>query len=243
MKSALVFGVGSQQGIGAALCRLFVQEGYQTFGIGRTEAKLMDTKSSIAGKADLFQPIAADCTDPQSVCGVFDQIESSSGSPPSIIIYNAGNNYPADFAEELTNEQFEQDWRVCAFGAQLVGREVVRRTIPAGGATLIFTGATASIRAKPPFISFAAAKSAQRAVALGLARQYGAEGLHVVHLVIDGVVNGDQVNKRFPEARNHFGEQGMLDVDQIAKVMLQLHLQDKTVWTSELDIRPFKESF
>ncbi|MEM1153237.1 MAG: SDR family NAD(P)-dependent oxidoreductase [Pseudomonadota bacterium] len=243
MNSALVFGVGSPQGIGAALCRRFVQERYQTFAVGRTAEKLSQTQDSIPVKGELLQALVADCTQEADVAKVFAEVESASGSPPSLIVYNAGNNYPAEFPHELSSEQFERDWRVCAFGAQLVAREVVLRTIPAGGGTLIFTGATASIRSKPPFLSFASAKAALRAIALGLARQFSKEGLHVVHVILDGVVNGDQVHQRFPQATKMLGEDGMLNVDQIADTLWQLHQQDRTVWTTELDIRPFKENF
>ena len=128
-------------------------------------------------------------------------------------------------------------------GGFLTGREAARRMIPAGGGTLIFTGATASIRARPPFTAFASAKAALRAVAQGMAREFGAQGLHVAHSIIDGVIDGEIVNTRFPQIKESLGEDGMLSPDAIADAYWSLHTQDRTAWTHELDLRPYKEQF
>jgi NAD(P)-dependent dehydrogenase (short-subunit alcohol dehydrogenase family) len=108
---------------------------------------------------------------------------------------------------------------------------------------LIFTGATASIRARPPFTAFASAKAALRALAHGMAREFGAQGLHVGHVIIDGVIDGDQVNKRFPQFKERLGDDGMLAVDAIADAYWLLHRQHRSAWTLELDLRPYKETF
>ncbi len=143
----------------------------------------------------------------------------------------------------MSAEMFEELWRVCAFGGFLVGREAARRMVPHGGGTLIFTGATASIRARPPFTGFAAAKAAERAVAHAMAREFGAQGLHVGHVIIDGVIGGDVVKGRFPQIIESLGEDGVLGIDAIADAFWMLHKQDKTAWTLELDLRPYKEKF
>ena len=115
--------------------------------------------------------------------------------------------------------------------------------VPNGGGTVIFTGATASMRSRPPFIGFASAKAAERAVAHGLARQFGPQGLHVAHVILDGAINGNQVKSRFPGIVDHLGEDGMLSIDGIADAMWMLHNQPRTAWTLELDLRPYKEKF
>jgi NAD(P)-dependent dehydrogenase (short-subunit alcohol dehydrogenase family) len=143
----------------------------------------------------------------------------------------------------MTPDFFEGVWRVCALGGFLVGREAARRMLPNGGGTLVFTGATASIRARPPFTAFAAAKAAERAVAHGMAREFGPQGLHVGHVIIDGTIDGDAVNLRFPQIRERKGADGMLGLDAIADAFWTLHTQDPTAWTLELDLRPFKEPF
>jgi NAD(P)-dependent dehydrogenase (short-subunit alcohol dehydrogenase family) len=115
--------------------------------------------------------------------------------------------------------------------------------LPVGAGTLLFTGATASLRARPPFAGFASAKAALRALSFGLARELGPQGIHVAHAIIDGVIAGDQVLERFPEARERLGEDGMLDIDAIADAYWSLHRQQRTAWTAELDLRPYKEQF
>jgi NAD(P)-dependent dehydrogenase (short-subunit alcohol dehydrogenase family) len=115
--------------------------------------------------------------------------------------------------------------------------------LPAGGGSLLFTGATASLRARPPFTAFASAKAALRAVAHGMAREFGPQGLHVGHVIIDGMIDGEQLNQRFPELRARMGDDGMLAVDAIADAYWALHTQQRSAWTLELDLRPYKEKF
>ena len=107
----------------------------------------------------------------------------------------------------------------------------------------MFTGATASVRARPPFTAFAAAKAAERALAHGMAREFGPQGLHVAHAIIDGVIDGDQVNSRFPQLKEQRGDDGMLDPNAIAEAYWQLHRQHRSAWSLEVDLRPYKESF
>ena len=242
MDNALVIGVGAPEGVGAAVCRRAAREGLRVFPVARSKERLDAVAADITAAGGAAIPIVADCTVPEDMTRIFETIATEGGAPPRFLLYNAGNNFPAELAD-ITNEKFESDWRVCAFGALLLAREVVARIPPNGGGTVVFTGATASIRARPPFISFASAKAAERAIAHGLARQLSKEGVHVAHVVIDGVINGNQVNSRFPEAKEFLGEDGMLSVDAIADAMWMLHRQPRTAWTLELDLRPYKETF
>jgi NAD(P)-dependent dehydrogenase (short-subunit alcohol dehydrogenase family) len=138
---------------------------------------------------------------------------------------------------------FENVWRLCCFGGFLVGRESARRMVPQGSGSILFTGATASIRARPPFTAFASAKAALRAVAHGMAREFGPQGIHVGHVIIDGGIDGDQINSRFPGYKEKKGDLGMLDIDAIADAFWTLHTQHPSAWTLELDLRPYKETF
>ncbi|MEM7413104.1 MAG: SDR family NAD(P)-dependent oxidoreductase [Myxococcota bacterium] len=242
MESAIVAGVGALEGVGAAASRRFAREGLHVFVAGRTLTKLEAVAKQIEADGGVATPVVTDCTLPADVTGLFDRVEADASAPPKLVVYNAGNNFPKDLLE-MTPDEFEASWRVCGFGAFLAGQEAARRMPANDGGTLIFTGATASMRSRPPFIAFASAKAAERAVAHGLARQFGAQGLHVAHLIIDGVILGDQVKSRFPGAVEHLGEDGMLSTDAIADAMWMLHGQDRTTWTLELDLRPYKETF
>ena len=141
--------------------------------------------------------IAGDCTRAADVARAFDTVAKETGGPPRLVVYNAGNMAVGAIAD-MDEAFFETSWRVCAFGAFLCGREVVRRMAPAGAGSLLFTGATASLRARPPFTAFASAKAAERALAQGLARELGPRGVHVAHVIVDGVIDGDQANSRTP---------------------------------------------
>jgi NAD(P)-dependent dehydrogenase (short-subunit alcohol dehydrogenase family) len=166
----------------------------------------------------------------------------AAGAPPKVVVYNAGNAMIRPLLE-MDAAFFEEAWRVGCLGGFLVGREAARRMVPAGGGTLLFTGATASLRARPPFTAFAAAKAGLRALAHGLAREFAPQGLHVAHVIIDGMIEGDQLLSRFPAAKERAGEDGMLQPDAIADAYFMLHAQPRSAWTLELDLRPYKESF
>jgi len=241
MGTALVIGVGSEEGVGGALCRRFAREGLHVVVGGRTESKVAAVAESLRQTGARASHAVGDATVASGVAAFFDAAEEV-GGPPELVVYNAGNNRFSPL-REMTDEFFEDLWRVCCFGGFLTGREAATRMIPAGGGSLIFTGATASIRARPPFTAFASAKAGLRAVAHGMAREFGKEGLHVGHVVIDGVIDGEQVNSRFPGIKDNLGEDGMLKPDDIAEAYWMLHSQPRTAWTLELDVRPHRETF
>jgi len=240
-RAAIVIGVGARQGVGAALVRRFAREGLPVVLAARSHERIEALAREVRAAGGQAEAVAADATRADDVARIFDAATSLGGAP-SLVVYNAGNNRFAPLLE-MSDDLFEGLWRLCAFGGFLCGREAARRMLPAGGGTLIFTGATASIRARPPFTAFASAKAAERAVAHGMAREFGAQGLHVAHVVIDGVIDGDQVNRRFPQLKQRLGEDGMLQVDDIADAYWRLHTQPRSAWTLEQDLRPYKEQF
>jgi NAD(P)-dependent dehydrogenase (short-subunit alcohol dehydrogenase family) len=241
MGTALVIGVGSEDGVGGALCRRFAREGLHVVVAGRTESKVSAVASALESAGGRASHVVGDATSSEGVTTFFDAAEAE-GGVPELVVYNAGNNQFSALLD-MTDEFFEGVWRVCCFGGFLTGREAAKRMVPNGGGTLIFTGATASMRARPPFTAFASAKAGLRAVAHGMAREFGKDGLHVGHVVIDGVIDGDQVNSRLPQIKERLGEAGMLQPDDIAEAYWMLHTQPRSAWTLEIDIRPHLESF
>jgi len=240
-KVAVVVGASARAGTGGALARRFAHEGLHTFIAGRTEEKIAALADDIRGAGGTATPVVTDTTDPSQVSALLDRAQREGGSL-DLVAYNAGNNRFSPLLD-MTDDFFEDVWRLVCFGGFLVGREAARRMVPQGSGSILFTGATASVRARPPFTAFASAKAALRAVAHGMAREFGPQGIHVGHVVIDGGINGDQVNSRFPQFREQRGEDGMLSPEAIADAFWMLHTQHPTAWTLELDLRPYKESF
>jgi NAD(P)-dependent dehydrogenase (short-subunit alcohol dehydrogenase family) len=163
-------------------------------------------------------------------------------NPVDLVAYNAGNNQRIDF-REVTAKQFQDFWRVGCFGGFLVGREAARRLVPLGRGTVIFTGASASLRGKPGYAQFAAAKAGLRMIAQSMAREYGPQGVHVAHVIIDGGIDGERLRTFRPQIIEERGEDGMLNIDAIAEIYWQIHRQPRSAWTHEVDLRPFKEPF
>jgi len=239
-RTAVVLGVGRRAGLGAAICRRFAREGFHVLPAGRTAESLADVVAEIESEGGRATPVVADATRAADVVRLFDAAERV-GAAPGLAVYNAGNNRFKPLLE-MDDAFFEDLWRLCCFGGFVFGREAARRMLPTGG-SLLFTGATASIRARPPFTAFASAKAALRALAHGMAREFGPEGLHVAHVIIDGMIDGDQLNQRFPELRQQKGPDGMLELDAIADAYWNLHAQPRSAWSLELDLRPYCEPF
>ena len=239
-RAAIVVGVGSEQGLGAALARRFADEGRRVIVSGRTEAKIAQVVRAIVDRGGKAEAFTADATIESDVVALFDFAQAS-GRAVDLVVFNAGNNVRHDF-RTMPAELFEQTWRVAAFGGFLVGREAARRLVPSEG-SILFTGATASLRGKPPFTAFASAKAALRSLAQSMAREFGPSGIHVAHVVIDGGIDGEKLNTAVPQIKEMRGADGLLNIDAIADAYWHLHTQHPSAWTHELDLRPFKEAF
>ena len=237
--SVLVLGVGPEQGLGVALCKKFAEEGFRVFGCGRNieNMKALDKLSVENGS---IEGMVADVTNPGDVSKLFEEIDKTQTVLKSVI-YNAGNNNASPFLE-MDLAFFQDLWEVCAKGAFLISQQAIPRLVNEGG-SIIFTGATASIRSRPPFTAFAAAKSAERSLAQGLAKEFGPQGIHVAHVIIDGIIDGDKVNLRFPEFANSKGEDGKLNIESIAENFVMLHNQKRSTWSFEIDLRPWSENW
>jgi NAD(P)-dependent dehydrogenase (short-subunit alcohol dehydrogenase family) len=242
--TALVVGVGAERGLGAALCRKFASGGYHVIVAGRTPAKIEQVAKAIAGSGGSAEAIATDATDEASIVRLFDRAMSPGEGldPVDLVVSNAGNNQKIDF-REITAQQFEDFWRVGCFSGFLVGREAARRLVPLGRGTIIFTGASASIRGKPGFAHFSAAKAGLRMISQSMAREYGPFGIHVAHVVVDGGIAGERLLRRMPGLVDQRGEDGLLGIDAIAETYWHIHKQQRSAWTQEVDLRPYKEVF
>lgn len=242
--SAIVVGVGAEQGLGAALCRKFAAEGYHVFVAGRTSAKINQVVETIVALGGSAEPVTTDTTKEEDIIWLFGRAfsDDTGHDRPDLVVFNAGNNRKIDF-RDLTAEQFEEFWRVGCFGGFLVGREAARRLAPLGRGTVLFTGASASLRGRPGFAQFSAAKAGLRMISQSMAREYGPLGIHVAHVVVDGGINGERLRTNFPTRIEEKGEAGLLSLDGLADAFWFLYRQPETTWSQELDLRPAAEPF
>lgn len=242
--TAVVVGVGAEQGLGAALGRRFAAEGHHVLLAGRTAEKLERVVRSIAAAGGSAEAVVADATREDEIIRLFDRAMAPGDglAPVDIVVFNAGNNRRVDF-REVEASLFEELWRVGCFAGFLVGREAARRLAPLGRGTVIFTGASASLRGRPGFAQFAAAKAGLRMVAQSMAREFGPQGLHVAHVVIDGGIDGERLRRSAPGRVAASGDDGLLGPDAIAETYWQIHRQQRSAWAHEVDLRPFKEPF
>jgi NAD(P)-dependent dehydrogenase (short-subunit alcohol dehydrogenase family) len=161
---------------------------------------------------------------------------------PDLVAFNAGNNKRVEF-RDVSAELFEDFWRVGCFAGFLVGREAARRLVPLGRGTVLFTAASGSMRGKAAYGHFAAAKAGLRMISQSMAREFGPQGIHVAHAVIDGGINGDRLRVSQPTRVAEKGETGLLGIDAIAETYWQIHRQHPSAWTQEIDLRPSVEVF
>jgi NAD(P)-dependent dehydrogenase (short-subunit alcohol dehydrogenase family) len=207
---------------------------------GRTPDRLRAVAERIAATGGAVLAKVADAASEADVAALLD--DADRGGDVELLAYNVGSNVAASTLE-TTPQLFERLWRQNALGGFIVGREAARRMAPRGKGTILFAGATASLRARPPFLAFGAAKAGLRAVAQGLAREFGPKGIHVAHIVVDGVIAGEYAATNFAEYVRSKGADGLLAVDDIADAYWTLHRQPRSAWTHEMDLRPFKEPF
>ncbi|PYE24803.1 NADP-dependent 3-hydroxy acid dehydrogenase YdfG [Paraburkholderia silvatlantica] len=245
---AWIAGVGASAGLGAALGRRFAREGYTVVLTGRTAQRVEAVAAEIRAQGGHAHAAAGDVTSEQDLARIA-QLLNHHGTLRSAI-FNAGNAVRAPTLE-LGIEQFESAWRVNVLGGFVFARAALplllaapdATTNPAGAGSLLFTGATASLRGRPPFAAFAAAKAGLRSLAQSLAREFGPRGVHVAHIVIDGGIDGERLRSAAPQRAQSAGTDGLLQPDAIAENYWQLHRQARSAWTQELDLRPWREPF
>jgi NAD(P)-dependent dehydrogenase (short-subunit alcohol dehydrogenase family) len=237
-KTAIVIGVGPDRGLGAQLCHRFAAEGLHVLVAGRSKEKLDAVASAIQQDGGSAAPVVADATSESDTRALFD----AAGDSLDLAIYNAGNNTPGRIAD-MDADYFEQAWRVCCFGGFLFGREAVRRMLPLGGGTLLFTGASASMRGRAGFGAFNSSKGALRNLAQAMAKEYAGDGVHVGHVVVDGAIGGEKIMTLVPEYAKRLGDEGMISIEGIVDGYAFLYRQPKRAWTFEIDVRTSKEKW
>ena len=239
---AIVVGVGPEVGLGGALCTRLAREGFHVFVSGRTPEKVEGLARTIHSTGGLATAVTTDTTLEKDVVALFDRAEKEGGGALDLVVYNAGNAAMGEL-HDMDAGYFESVWRVGCYGGFLVGREAVRRMLPRGRGTVIFTGATASLRGKATTTAFAAAKAGLRSLAQSMARAYGPKGIHVAHVIVDGGIAGDKIIQGIPQFAQAMGEDGLVSLEGLADAYWFLHTQRRAAWTHELDLRTFKESF
>jgi len=232
-ETAAVVGVGP--GLGAALVRTFSQAGYTVLAAARSASGANEIAAQGGGGRVI--PIECDATVPQQVEELFNTIERQH-PPLRVAIFNAGVFKKLDVVDTPA-EEFERSWRIGCFGGFLVGRAAARLMLKQGAGTILFTGATASLRGGAGFVNLASAKFGLRAVAQSLARELDPKGIHVAHVIIDGQIHSE----RYAQLAADRGPDSLLEPNAIADAYLQLHRQRRSAWTHELDLRPWVEKF
>ena len=239
--SAVIVGVGPSNGLGAALCRRFAAGGHPVYAAARNADNIQAVAAEIEAAGGTITALTCDATDEAQVRDLMDQAEAAAGGI-GVAIYNAGNNVRGG-PLEMTAQVFERTWRVTCLGGFLVAQAAAKCMVARGHGTILFTGATASLRARPPYLAFASGKFALKAVAEAFARDLGPQGIHVAHVVIDGGIHGDKILSQVPDLAQRLGEDGLLQVDDIAEAYWHLHGQARSAWSFELNLRPYKETF
>tara|TARA_R110000868_G_scaffold42158_18_gene143054 strand:- start:3096 stop:3827 length:732 start_codon:yes stop_codon:yes gene_type:complete len=239
IKTAIILGVGPHEGLGAVLSKQAAATGLHVIVAGRTLAKVTAVADAIRASGGQASPVECDATDEDSVIGLFKAAEVT--GPVALAIYNAGNNMPGG-VEGMKADYFEKCWRVCAYGAFLFAREAAVHMGPRGEGSVIFTGASSSMRGRAGFAAFSSAKGALRNLAQSAAKELGPKGIHVGHVVIDGGIEGEKLKTMVPEYAAARGKEGrLINLDGIAEIYLMLHGQRRAAWSFEVDVRTHNE--
>ena len=236
---ALIIGAGDA--LGGAIAKRFSRAGYTTCVTRRSAEKLAVLKTEIETGGGVCHAFGSDAREEEDVTKLFAQIEAEIG-PIEVCVFNIGGNVRFGITE-MTARVYRKVWEMCAFGGFLTGREAARVMLPRKKGTIIFTGATASLRGGAGFAAFAGGKHALRALAQSMARELGPQGIHVGHVIIDGGIDTPFIAERFPERYALKDQDGILNPDHIAENYWTLHSQPRDAWTFELDLRPWIEKW
>ena len=240
-KVALIIGAGDATG--GAIARAFAREGFVACVVRRERNRdqLEALACAIRDEGFAAQAFPADARDEAEMIALFDRIERDIG-PIEVAVFNIGAN--VRFAiSDMTAQVYRKVWEMACFAGFLTGREAAKRMIPRGSGTILFTGATASLRGSSGFSAFSGAKAALRMLAQSLARELGPQGIHVGHIVIDGGIDTDFIRGLRHDFETLKANDGILSPNDIAANYVMLHKQPRSAWTHELDLRPWTESF
>ncbi len=240
-KACLVIGAGDATG--GAIAKRFAREGFETCIVRRARhlealEKLADDIRLSGGVAHCF---GVDAREEDEMTALVEKIERDI-APIEVAVFNIGANVNFPITE-MTSWVYRKVWEMGSFAGFLLGREAAKVMTPRGQGTILFTGATASLRGGAGFSAFAGAKHSLRALAQSMARELSPKGIHVAHIVIDGAIDTEWIADLFPDKYATREQDGILQPDEIAENYWNLHMQKKSAWTFELDLRPWTETW
>jgi NAD(P)-dependent dehydrogenase (short-subunit alcohol dehydrogenase family) len=238
-KVALVIGAGDATG--GAIARRFAREGFTACVTRRNADKLAPLVARIESEGGKARAFGSDARREEQMAALVDTIEGEVGAI-EVAAFNIGANVRFPIRETTARVYFKV-WEMACFAGFLMGREVAKVMVPRGRGTILFTGATASVRGSAGFAAFSGAKHALRALAQSMARELGPQGIHVAHVVIDGAIDTEFIRSNFPERAALKDRDGILSPEAIAEAYWQLHSQHRTAWTHEMDLRPWMETW
>jgi NAD(P)-dependent dehydrogenase (short-subunit alcohol dehydrogenase family) len=237
--AVVIGGVG--EGLGLALAHRFARAGHSVVMLARTQEKLDRFAEQIRAEGGEAEGLTADIRDEKQMIAVFENVMARHGTI-AVAIFNGGANHRKPILE-ITGDVFEKVWRLACYGAFVFGREAARHMVPHGRGTILFTGATASMRGGAQFAAFAAAKFGARAIAQSMARELGPKGIHVASVIIDGGIDMPAIHRRYEAMGKTAPPDGLLSPSAIAETYYQIHAQQRSAWTMETEVRPYCEAF
>lgn len=239
--ACLVVGVGD--GVGGAIAKAFAAEGYEVCMTRRPRHldQLEALAAEIRERGGQARAYGVDARQEAEMIGLVDRIEAEVG-PLEVVVFNIGANVRFGLTE-TTAQVFSKVWEMACFAGFLTAREAARVMVPRGRGTILFTGASASLRGKEGFSAFASAKAGLRAVAQSAARELGPKGVHVAHVVVDGAIDGVFTRSIREDVQGLLDRDEILKPAEIAANYVWLHGQPRSAWTHEIDLRPHSETW
>jgi NAD(P)-dependent dehydrogenase (short-subunit alcohol dehydrogenase family) len=233
--------IGAGEGVGQAIARAFAAAGHPVCVTRRARniAQLDALVADIAQAGGQAHAFGVDARSEAETIALFDRIERDIG-PIGVVVFNIGANVQFPI-RQTTARVFTKVWEMACFAGFLAGREAARVMVPRGSGTILFTGATASLRGRDGFAAFAAAKHGLRALAQSMARELGPAGVHVAHIICDGAIDGVFIRERLGDTTGLLRDDAILKPDDIAQAYLWLHRQPRSTWSHEIDLRPWRE--
>jgi NAD(P)-dependent dehydrogenase (short-subunit alcohol dehydrogenase family) len=234
---ALIVGAGDATG--GAIARRFAREGFTVCVVRRKADSCKPLVAQIEADGGRARAFGSDARREEQVVALIEEIERDIG-PIEVFVFNIGANVAASILEETARKYFKI-WEMASFAGFLTAREVAKRMVARERGTMLFTGATASLRGSARFAAFAGAKHALRALAQSLARELGPKNIHVAHSIIDGAIDTAFIRENFPERYALKDQDGILNPAHIADAYWHIHTQPRDAWTFEFDLRPWME--